>query len=43
MRAIIVGTGAGGAIAARELSLNGFEVIILEAGERFKPFTRHLT
>ena len=43
MRAIIVGTGAGGAVAARELTLNGFEVIILEAGENFKPFTRHLT
>lgn len=43
MKAIIVGTGAGGAVAARELTLNGFEVIILEAGESFKPFTRHLT
>jgi choline dehydrogenase-like flavoprotein len=43
MRAIIVGTGAGGAVAARELSLKGFEVIILEAGESFKPFTRHVT
>ena len=43
MRAIIIGTGAGGAVAARELTSNGFEVIILEAGEKFKPFTRHLT
>jgi choline dehydrogenase-like flavoprotein len=38
MRAIVVGTGAGGATAARELVSNGFEVIILEAGKPFKPF-----
>jgi choline dehydrogenase-like flavoprotein len=43
LRAIIIGTGAGGAVAARELTLKGFEVIILDAGESFKPFTRHLT
>lgn len=41
-RVIVVGTGAGGAVAARELALHGFEVIILEAGESFKPFTRRL-
>lgn len=43
MKAIVVGTGAGGAIAARELALNGFEVSILEAGSEFKPFTRRLS
>ncbi len=43
MRAIVVGTGAGGATAARELSNKGFDVIILEAGEPFKPFRRLLS
>lgn len=42
MRAIVVGTGAGGATAARELAANGFEVIILEAGGEFKPLRRLL-
>lgn len=43
MKAIVVGSGAGGATAARELAMNGFEVTILESGKSFKPFTRHLT
>ncbi|MGZ4857727.1 MAG: GMC family oxidoreductase N-terminal domain-containing protein [Methanobacteriaceae archaeon] len=43
MRAIVVGTGAGGATAASELQSNGFEVVILEAGPPFKPFTRRLS
>lgn len=43
MRAIVVGSGAGGATIARELSRNGMEVIILEAGGDFKPFTRRLS
>ena len=42
MKAIVVGTGAGGATVARELVLKGFEVLILEAGGEFKPFTRRL-
>jgi choline dehydrogenase-like flavoprotein len=42
MRAIVVGTGAGGATAARELALRGFEVVVLEQGPRFRPFTRRL-
>lgn len=42
MKAIVVGTGAGGATAAHELVTNGFEVIILEAGREFKPFRRLL-
>ena len=37
MRAIVVGTGAGGATAARELAKNGYEVEIMEAGKEFKP------
>ncbi|MGF7117063.1 GMC family oxidoreductase N-terminal domain-containing protein [Methanobacterium oryzae] len=43
MRAIVVGTGAGGATAARELAVKGFEVIIFEAGKQFKPFRRLLS
>jgi len=43
MRAIVVGTGAGGATSARELVYNGFEVIILEAGKEFKPFRQLLS
>lgn len=43
MKAIVVGTGAGGAMAARELAIKGFEVLILEAGGQFKPFTRRIS
>ncbi|MFY9638879.1 MAG: GMC family oxidoreductase N-terminal domain-containing protein [Methanobacterium sp.] len=43
MKTIIVGSGAGGGTAALELTLNGHDVTILEAGKPFKPFTRHLT
>lgn len=43
MKAIVVGSGAGGATVARELTLKGFEVVILEAGGEFKPFTRRLS
>jgi len=42
MKAIVVGSGAGGATAARELALNGHEVTMIEAGRGFRPFTRHL-
>ena len=43
MKAIVVGTGAGGTTAARELANKGFEVIILEAGKPFKPFRNLLS
>lgn len=43
MRAIVAGSGAGGATAARELQSKGFEVLVLEAGPPFKPFTRHIS
>ena len=43
MKAIVVGSGAGGGTAALELTLKGFEVTVLEAGKPFKPFTRHMT
>ena len=36
--AIVVGTGAGGAMMARELQ-GRYQVTLLEAGGTFKPFT----
>ncbi len=42
MRAIVVGSGAGGATAARELQGRGIDVTLLEAGSPFKPFTRRI-
>jgi choline dehydrogenase-like flavoprotein len=43
MKAVVVGSGAGGAVAARELALNGFEVIILETGKPFSPLTHKVS
>jgi choline dehydrogenase-like flavoprotein len=43
VRAIVVGSGAGGAVAARELAQNGFEVTILEAGKPFSPLTHKVS
>lgn len=43
MKAIVVGSGAGGAVAARELAQNGFEVTILEAGKKFSPLTHKVS
>jgi ferredoxin len=42
LKVIVVGSGAGGAMAARELAIRGHEVTILEAGKGFRPFTRHV-
>ncbi|MCX7787822.1 MAG: GMC family oxidoreductase [Spirochaetes bacterium] len=41
-RAIVVGSGAGGATVARELQ-GDFEVTILEAGKEFRPFSFPVT
>ncbi|HXX86998.1 MAG TPA: FAD-dependent oxidoreductase [Candidatus Acidoferrum sp.] len=43
MKAIVVGSGAGGAVAARELAQNGFEVTILEAGKQFSPLSHKVS
>jgi choline dehydrogenase-like flavoprotein len=43
IRAIVVGSGAGGATAARELARKGFEVLVLEAGRPFKPLTHGIS
>ena len=43
MKAIVVGTGAGGATAARKLASKGFEVLILEAGQPFSPLTHKVS
>jgi choline dehydrogenase-like flavoprotein len=43
MKAIVVGSGAGGATVARELASKGFQVIMLEAGEPFNPLTHRVS
>jgi choline dehydrogenase-like flavoprotein len=43
IRAIVVGSGAGGATAARELARKGFEVLVLEAGHPFNPLTHRIS
>lgn len=37
-KAIVVGSGAGGCMAAKELAACGFDVTVLEAGREFRPF-----
>ena len=41
-KAIVVGSGAGGCMAAKELALAGLDVTVLETGGAFKPFTLDL-
>jgi len=38
-KAIVVGSGAGGCMAAKELAACGMDVVVLEAGRAFKPFS----
>jgi ribulose 1,5-bisphosphate synthetase/thiazole synthase len=35
--AVIIGSGAGGAVAAAELSKNGWKVVLIEEGSYFTP------
>jgi choline dehydrogenase-like flavoprotein len=43
MRIVVVGSGAGGSLAARELAKASNEVVILEAGGKFEPMSRRVT
>ncbi len=43
MKAIVVGSGSGGAVVACELAKKGFEVTILEAGKSFSPLTHMIS
>jgi len=43
VKAIVVGSGAGGATAAHKLATKGFEVTILEAGQPFRPLTHKIS
>jgi choline dehydrogenase-like flavoprotein len=43
IRAIVVGSGAGGATVARELARKNFEVLVLEAGHPFNPLTHRIS
>ncbi len=38
VKAIVVGSGAGGCMAARELAACGLDVTVFEAGRAFRPF-----
>ena len=40
---VVVGCGAGGAVAAKELAEAGLSVIVLEAGRRYEPYSDYLT
>lgn len=35
---IVIGTGAGGGVVAKELSEAGLQVVVLEAGKRYDPY-----
>src|SRR5512147_1078627 len=43
MKAIVVGTGAGGATVARSLASKGFGVKIFEAGQPFSPLNHRVS
>jgi choline dehydrogenase-like flavoprotein len=40
---IVIGSGAGGGVIAKELSEAGLEVIVLEAGRRYDPYNEYPT
>ena len=40
---VVVGSGAGGAVVAKELAEAGLSVIVLEAGRRYVPLADYLT
>lgn len=40
---VVIGSGAGGAVVAKELGEAGLSVVVIEAGKRFNPFIDYLT
>ncbi|MDB6004275.1 MAG: family oxidoreductase [Prosthecobacter sp.] len=38
---IVVGSGAGGGMAAMILALNGVKVLMVEAGRNYEPVVQH--
>jgi choline dehydrogenase-like flavoprotein len=40
---VVIGSGAGGAVVAKELAEAGQSVIVLEAGRRYEPLTDYLS
>ncbi|OHB73468.1 MAG: hypothetical protein A2W17_06015 [Planctomycetes bacterium RBG_16_41_13] len=40
---VVVGSGAGGGVVAKELAESGLSVVVIEAGRRFNPFIDYLT
>jgi choline dehydrogenase-like flavoprotein len=40
---IVIGSGAGGGVVAKELGEAGLEVIVLEAGRRYRPYDDYRT
>ncbi len=41
--AIVIGSGAGGGVIAKELGESGMKVVVLEAGRRYDPYNDYLT
>jgi choline dehydrogenase-like flavoprotein len=40
---VVIGSGAGGAVVAKELGESGISVAVLEAGKRYNPYNDYLT
>ena len=40
---VVIGSGAGGAVVAKELAEAGLSVIVIEAGRRYQPLSDYLT
>ncbi|MFZ0932448.1 MAG: GMC family oxidoreductase [Syntrophobacteraceae bacterium] len=40
---IVIGSGAGGGVIAKELGESGIKVVVLEAGRRYDPYNEYLT